>query len=184
MIGIEWPDVTGVRAQDATIRVKVGNFTSNAWTVPFRPDLDFKMLPRGDVKVVSCSMDANDTTCNNVSDHAGCALDILGGGAPFTTGPGDASIFGMHGNCPAAIGDDSGTDVYQIILKNDWALESFDFDKDLTGDDGDYVKNPTPAFPHGAASWKVSIKWLASVDDVVTYHGMIGIIGPKGVPHK
>ena len=183
LIGIKWPDVSGVRAQNATIRVKVGNLTSDEWTVAFTPASDFKMLPLDDVKVVSCSMDGNGNKCNNVSNSAGCVLDLFSG-PPFTAGAGGASIHGMHGNCPAAIGDDSGTDVYQVTLKNDWTLETFDFDKDLTGDDGDYVKSPTPAFPTGAATWKVSIKWLASADDAVTYHGTIGIIGPKGVPHK
>jgi hypothetical protein len=181
-IGIRWPDVSGVRAQDATLRVKVGDRTAE-WTVAFTPELAFKMLPLDDVKVVSCSMDGNHNVCNNVNASSTC-VPIPPISNELSPWPGDASVHGMHSNCPGAIGDDSGTDVYQITLKNDWTLETFDFDKDLTGDDGDYVKSPTPAFPRGAATWKVSIQWLASVDDTVTYNGMIGISGPKGVPHK
>ena len=183
LIGIRWPDVSGVRAQDATIRVKVGNFTSNEWTVPFTPDTDFKMLELADVKVVSCSVDANSNVCNTVKDTNPCA-PIPPISNELSPWPAGASIHGWHSNCPAVIGDDSGTDVYQVSLKNDWVLETFDLDKDRTGDDGDYIKDPTPAFPRGAATWKVSMKWLASADDEVTYNAMIGIIGPKGVPHK
>ena len=54
------------------------------------------------------------------------------------------------------VGDDAGTDVYRFALKNDWVLESFDFDVDKTGDDGDYVKAPTSSFPQGAITWKVT----------------------------
>ena len=183
LVGIRWPAVSGVRAQNATIRVKVGNHTTNEWTVAFTPELDFKMLPLDDVKVVSCSMDGNHNVCNKVHASSTC-VPVPPISNELSPWPGDASVHGMHSNCPVAIGDDSGTDVYQITLKNDWTLETFDFDKDLTGDDGDYVKSPTPDFPRGAATWKVSIKWLASADDTVTYNGMIGISGPKGVPHK
>jgi hypothetical protein len=68
---------------------------------------------------------------------------------------------------------------------NDWVLdESSEFDIDKSGDDRDYVKAPTAAFPRGASTWKVSVKRLASADDEVTYQGQIGITGPRGVPHK
>ena len=184
LIGIKWPDVSGVRAQDATLRVKVGNLSSNTWTVAFVPEFEFKSLPQTDVKVVSCDLDANDNICNNFKETNPCALGVAEWADINPWIVSDASILGWHSNCPAAVGDDSGTDVYQITLKNGWVLESFEFDPDLSGDDGDYVKAPTPAFPRGASTWKVSVKWLASVDDEVTYEGRIGITGPKGVPHK
>ena len=80
------------------------------------------------------------------------------------------------------MGDDAGTDTFHITLKNDWVLENFEFDVDKSGDDGDYVKAPIPAFPRGATKWSPSVKWLASADDEVTYEGQIMISGPKGVP--
>lgn len=184
LIGIRWPDITGVRAQNATLRVKVGNRSSNDWTVAFVPESEFKLLPQADVKVVSCSLDANDNVCNHVLETNPCAWGVEEWANvdpwPNTT----SSIHGWHSNCGGVVGDDAGTDVYQITLKNDWVLDSFDFDVDKTGDDGDYVKAPTPAFPQGATTWKVSVKWLASADDEVTYDGQIRITGPKGVAYK
>ena len=184
LIGIKWPDITGVRAQNATLRVKVANRSSNDWTVAFVPESEFKVLPQSDVQVVSCSLDANDNVCNHVLDTNPCAFGV-GEWADVDPWPNTtSSIHGWHSNCGAVVGDDAGTDVYRITLKNDWVLESFDFDADKTGDDGDFVKAPTPAFPQGASTWKVSVKWLASADDEVTYDGQIRITGPKGVPHK
>jgi hypothetical protein len=183
LIGIRWPDISDVRAQSATIRVKVVDRTSNAWTVQFIPDLEFRSVPRADMKVVSCSMDANDNQCNGVTDLNPCAMPSEWSSIQPWPEFGSA-ISGWHANCLGAVGDDSGTDVYEIALINDWVLETFEFHRDVSGDDGDYVKLPTPAFPRGAATWKVSIKWLASSDDEVKYEGLVGIIGPKGVPHK
>ena len=183
LVGIRWPDVSGVRAQTATLRVKVGNKTTNAWTVAFVPELEFKLLPQADVKVGSCSFDANKNLCNQVKDTNACALGVAEW-AYVDPWPGNTSLFGWHSNCPAAVGDDAGTDTFHITLKNDWVLESFEFDVDKSGDDGDYVKAPIPAFPRGATKWSPSVKWLASADDEVTYEGQIMISGPKGVPHK
>jgi hypothetical protein len=186
LVGIRWPeDISGVRAQDATLQITYANGKStNEWTVAFVPAQEFKMLPRGDVDVVSCSLDANKNICNHVEDMNACAGGVSEWAWADPWLVGNSTFQGWHSNCWGAVGDDSGTDIYQITLKNGWVLESFEFDKDVSGDDGDFVKAPSPDFPRGAATWKVSVKWLASSDDEVTYDGFVGISGPKGVPHK
>ena len=110
LIGIMWPDITGVRAQDATLRVKVGNRSSNDWTVAFVPTSEFKLLPQSDVTVVSCSLDANNNVCNHVLDTNPCAFGV-GGWANVDPWPNTtSSIHGWHSNCGAVVGDDAGTD--------------------------------------------------------------------------
>src|SRR5262245_61524243 len=50
LIGVRWPDVSGVLAQDATVRVTAGDRTTNPWTVGFVPATEFRSLPAADVK--------------------------------------------------------------------------------------------------------------------------------------
>jgi hypothetical protein len=180
-IGVEWPsDLAGLPFHDASIWVtRADGKSSNKYTVQFKPTLELKMLPQSDVKVVSCSSDANSNQCND-ADPGGdaCAADYL----PFFVQT-DSSIHGNHYNCWGVVGDDSGTDTYQITLANDWALEQLVFDKFVEAGEG-WVKSPASTFPAGASQWTAKIEWNVTPSDNLRYEGIVFIRGPKGVPHK
>jgi len=179
LIGVEWPsDLTGFPFQDASIWVtRADGMGSNKHTVQFKPTLEFKMLPQSDVKVVSCSNDANDNTCNDVDPGGDACLESL----PFTSGQFDSSISGRHYNCWATVGDDSGTDTYQITLANGWTLEELTFHKFVEAGEGWVAR---PAFSAGASQWTAKIKWSVTPNDDLRYEGLVFIRGPKDVPHK
>jgi hypothetical protein len=81
------------------------------------------------------------------------------------------------------VGDDSGTDVYQIALANDWGLEELQFHKFVEAGEG-WVKSPASSFSAGANQWTAKVDWSVSPSDDLRYEGLVFIRGPKGVPHK
>jgi hypothetical protein len=181
LIGIEWPsDLTGFPDQDASIWVtRADGLGSNKHTVQFKPTLEFKMLPQSDVKVVSCSSDANVNGCNDADPGGDACFESL----PFTSGQFDSSISGRHYNCWATVGDDSGTDTYQITLANGWTLEELAFHKFVEAGEG-WVKSPASSFAAGASKWTAKIEWSVTPNDDLRYEGLVFIRGPQGVPHK
>ena len=181
LIGVEWPSqLAGFPFQDAAIWVtRPDGKSSSEHTVQFKPALELRMLPQPDVKVVSCSSDANFNGCNAAGGTSGsCAFDS----APFLSET-ENSISGRHYNCWGAVGDDSGTDVYQVTLAHDWALEELEFHKFVEAGEG-WVKSPAGAFSAGATQWTAKIPWSVTPNDDLRYEGLVFIRGPKGVPHK
>jgi hypothetical protein len=180
-IGVEWPsDLVELPFQNASVWVtRADGKSSNKYTVPFQPTLEFKMPPQADVKVISCSNDANFNGCNDVGGQGeACVADT----APFLT-ESDSSISGRHYNCWGVFGDDAGTDTYQITLANGWVLEQLTFQKFVDAGEG-WVKSPVSTFSAGASQWTANVEWNVSPNDDLRYEGMIFITGPKGVPHK
>jgi hypothetical protein len=181
LVGVEWPsELAGFPFQDGTIRVtRPDGKSSNEHTVQFKPTLELKTLPQQDVKVVSCSGDANFNGCNAAGGKGdACVADT----APFLS-ESDNSISGRHYNCWAAIGDDSGTDTYQVTLLNDWALEELTFQKFVEAGEG-WVKSPVSSFSAGATQWTAKIAWSVTPNDDLRYEALVFIRGPKGVPHQ
>jgi hypothetical protein len=148
-------------------------------TVLFKPALELKQLPQTDVKVVSCSGDANFNGCNAAGGQGdACIADT----APFLT-ESDSSISGRHCNCWGAAGDDSGTDIYDVTLANEWSLEQLTFDKFVEAGEG-WIKSPVSSFSADASQWTAKIEWSVSPNDDLRYESLVFIRGPRGVPHK
>ena len=122
LIEVHWPaDVVGVRAQDATIDVTTSSqHTSNARKISFVPELVAKVLPYQDVALIACGKDSNVDNCIDFVDPADNGWTSMGCSS-------DSSFCGSHENAWAAIGDDSGEDIYAITVKNDWLLDHMEF---------------------------------------------------------
>lgn len=154
---------------------------SNPWPVNWV--VEVKLLPREDIRVVSCGSGANSNACNNRKSGGGCpVLDY----ADWVTTEGQvskATIGGKHKNCWGAVGDDSGVDTYEITVKNGWVLQEMAFGSAISGEGEGHVVGPG-LFPSGSTSWSPSIAWSVSPADEVAYWTYIYIRGPKGVPHK
>ncbi len=180
-VGGKVPEICGFHDHPAKLVVitKAGA-KSNELPVTFLAKKEWKWLTPGDVQVLHCSSDGNENSCNNV-DPGG---DWYVGGQPFSSGAGfDETIFGYHYNCWGCIGDDSGSDSYQVSVKNGWTLSNLLLEEHDPGSEGD-VNGPSPGFPSGATSWAPKWSWNASSDDYIWYAAAIEIEGDCGVPFK
>jgi hypothetical protein len=178
LIEVEWPaDLAGVRDQaDAVVQARHANAIDRTeWKVFFRAEVDYQVLPMSRVRVVTCSDDGNYNHCNSTErDGDSCALSQgYHPGVPKCAG----SFVGMHYNCSGAIGNDKGTDEFEVRLRNGWAIAGFDFQKST---EGGAVQ--TPAAPSGSASWNPRVAWAVTPADRISYCAFIHISGPKGVP--
>ena len=178
LIEVEWPaDLGGVRDQtDAVVQARHANGVDKAeWKVFFRAQLDYQVLPMSRVRVVSCGDDGNRNQCNSTArDGDSCATwGNYHPGVPKCAG----SFVGMHYNCSGAIGNDQGTDEFEVRLRNGWSIADFDFQKETEGG-----AVGTPAAPAGSASWNPRITWAVTPADRISYCAFIHISGPKGVP--
>ncbi|HLG43810.1 MAG TPA: hypothetical protein VI337_02225 [Nitrospirales bacterium] len=168
------PALTGVLDQEVKLQVITSDgFVSNAVSVQFRATRELRPLPQGDVKVIMCGFDSNDDRCNGVKDPSDSG--------PFLNFSG--TLDAEHYNCWGCIGDDAGTDIYEIKLINGWNFDSMDLFKYVvsTGDD---VRFGVGDLPAGQSYWKPSIVWRVTPNDSVAYSADVTIIGPKGVPHR
>lgn len=192
LIEVEWPaGIVAVRDQmDAFVEATNAIKTHKAsWKVFFRAETDYKLLPMSRVRVVTCGDDGNYNKCNSgpirgesCADHQRFPLAL---GNPSC----DGSFFGFHYNCWAAVGNDSGTDEFEVRLKNDWVIADVDFKRYVTGDWGTVFKNsegavsnPSPPAPTGSAAWNARVKWEVTPADYLNYCAFVRISGPKGVP--
>ena len=177
-IEVEWPaTLVGVRDQaDAIVEARHNNADDKAsWKVFFRADTETKLLPMSRVKVVACGKDGNKNWCNDVDPgrNGGCAID------PFTAAC-TGSFGAAHYNCHGAVGNDSGTDHYQIVLANGWTIAGVSFQKDAGGGT---VNSPTPPLVSGSVTWSPKVSWSVSPSNTIGYCAHVHITGPKGVPH-
>ena len=174
VIEVEWPDdIAGVSDQMDAI-VEVTNAVGNAnWTVFFRADTDYTVLPVSRVRVVTCGDDANYNTCN-------------GSGSETPGSCRGASFRGLHLSNWATVGNDTGTDEFEVRLKNGWVISGVDFHKYSGGgvlqSGAGAVWNPSPPAPTGSAAWNAKVRWEVTPSDVVKYCAFVHISGPKGVP--
>lgn len=181
-IGGKIPNVPGVgEAKNPRFLVETSaGRVSNEWGVNWIVAL--KVLPRDDVKVVSCGKDGKTNFCNGQFFQIGlpCGQGLITDAAPTPAG---VTFSGRHDNCWGAVGDDEGTDVFEISLRNGWVLHELSFEKSISGKDEGTVTAPSGFVP-GATSWKPEIKWSVSPADEIAYWAFVVIRGPKGVPHK
>ncbi len=180
LIEVEWPgSLTGVRDQaDAVVEARHDNAVDRAsWKVFFRANTEHRVLPMSRVRVVTCGKDGNLNTCNSTNhDGAYCAASWgIQPGHPKCAG----SFWGFHYNCSGAIGNDQGTDEYEVRLKNGWTIASVEIQKES---EGGAVGNPAPPAATGSASWNPRVTWAVTPADDVYYCAFVHISGPKGVP--
>jgi hypothetical protein len=181
-IGGRIPNVPGVgvaKNPRFVVETSAGK-VSNEWGVNWI--VDVKVLPIDDVKLVSCSTEGWRNRCNLQSFNTGspCGAGLIGD-APSP--PASASIQGRHNNCWGAVGDDVGQDVYQIDLRNGWALHELVFGW-AASDAGEGSATGPAGFTPGSTTWKPQFKWSVTPADEVAYWAYVFIRGPKGVPHK
>ncbi len=150
-------------------------------TVP----LIYESLAWEDVKVVHCSEDSNNYSCNDNREIGQCWW--LFGGIDRASEAGGSAIHGSHGNCAGAVGDDSGTDVYEIDLKGGWVLDNARFVSSVSEQGEAWTIPSTGQLPagylEGASYWRPEIKWLATPGDSLQYGLFIGIRGPECSSH-
>jgi hypothetical protein len=180
LIEVEWPaSLIGVRDQtDAIVEARHDNaIDRTSWKVFFRADTEQRVLPMSRVKVVTCGKDGNFNTCNSTS-HNGAYCT-----ASWGIDPGilkcAGSFLGFHANCFGAVGNDQGTDEFEVRLRNGWTIASVDFQKKS---EGGAVGNPAPSAPTGSAAWNPRVTWAVTPADEVSYCAFVHISGPKGVP--
>ncbi len=167
LLGTKIPaGLTGFRAQTASIVVtnEAGN-KSAPYAFALHPTLDSVDLKRQHVKIVHCSQAANIGACD--------MLDFSG----------DPPIPAMHKNKWGAIGDDQGTDKYEIKVKNGWVISWTKTNKWGTSND-EWVNGPSDGAGVGLATWTPSYTWNVSPADKVFYATWITVEGPKGVPFQ
>jgi hypothetical protein len=151
---------------------------------------EVKLLDTGSVSVHNCGKDRNVNSCNwELYTGANCVplsntTDmILASKPPDPNCP--CSAGGFHGNCWAAVGDDFGTDVYEIgPLKNAWKLLFFSFADSLPEVDScDDAVKPI-GFQSGGNYWAPDIPWCVTPNDELKYWLWVYIVGPKGFAYK
>ena len=126
------------------------------------------------VQVLSCGTDGNQNACNQFYHYA----EDCAGGEEFYTQPTGVAIFGIHKNC-GSVGYDSGTDQYQISLKNGWHISKVVevLVNPASSDDSATIS----AIPsgQGVSDAVITANWSASPDDEISYWVRIEITGPK-----
>lgn len=165
------PDnITRVRDQQVKLQIKTkDNKWSNEYPVKFVARRDMDVIPSSDpavqVPVGGCSDDANWNSCG--------------------TGPClfPATLCGSHENCWGCIGDDSGTDTFNITLKNDWVFTSNSIHVEVSAG-GKGSASALPGLPIGPNVWQQSVSWSVTPADWVEYFVGVSITGPIGVPWK
>jgi hypothetical protein len=168
--------ITQVQDQPAKLQVKT---TSGQWSndldVQFRAARQYATLPRTDsaVKMVSCGDDSNKDVCQpgwvDPDD-----------GDWFSSSCGQ-TFYGFHLNCWGCVGDDAGTDKFEITLKNGWVIDGGKVYVNVDDGEGFAFRQEVPS---GVASWKPSIQWSVTPNDALCHGADVYISGPKGVPWK
>jgi len=176
VLGIIYGTITGVKDQPAKLQIKTkAGLWSNEYSVNFKATKSYVTLPYTDpaVKLVSCGNDSNKDVCNGVVDP--------NDGDWFSSSCGQ-TFYGFHLNCWGCIGDDFGTDKFEITVKNGWVIDGGKIHVNVASGEG-YTLGPG-AVPSNGTSWKPSVQWNVSSNDDLCHGADVYISGPKGVPWK
>ena len=134
------------------------------------------------VRVIGCGDDGNANVCNQIIITANnCSTwspttGTIPSGIRTMPDPAPA-LFGWHNNC-GTIGDDSGTDRYQVHLANGWLIHRV-FDQNVVGS-SDGESADFSAIPTGVGDATIDVDWLATPNDDIRYSVEIEAIGPLG----
>ena len=177
IVAVRWPTyIQGVRRQSAAVAL-TNRYGKRDWhSVTFDPALSIKTLSMEDVKTVSCGGDSNHDVCNNVSHDIHPSFVYIPPELSATS-----AMLGAHMNRWGAVGNDTGTDSYEIVLKRDWTLESLHWKVSAEPLEA-FVRKPA-GFAK-TATWSPSVEWEVTPNDQVVYAAVLTIRGPVGVPHK
>jgi hypothetical protein len=166
--------ITQVMDQPVKLQVKnAAGLWSNDYDVQLIATKDLVTLPRTDsaVKLLSCGDDSNKDVCNGWVDSDDDDWFSSTCGQTF---------FGFHLNCWGCIGNDSGVDKFEITLKNGWLIDGGRLH--LTVDEGEGYAMVSSDVPTGGTSWKPTITWNVTPNDVLCHGADVYITGPRGVP--
>ncbi len=150
--------------QEREVRVVVrrkDGIHSNRVEQRFEVPVETRILRRQDpeVRLIRCGSTASENDCQLVDG---------------------ATLSGRHANSWGASGS-YNVDEYAIELTDGWMFNRVTSNHTITGDDGDYVKDPEPLIPVMGTSFFGKIRTFASSDDKVVYRFTIEVIRPKGV---
>lgn len=176
VLGIIKGNITEVKDQPVKLQLKTkAGKWSNEFPVNFRATKDWVTLKYTDaaVKLISCGTDANLDECNGKRDPDD--------GDWFSWSCAQ-TFYGFHYNVWGTIGDDKGTDKFEITVKNGWAIDGGKVYVHVDQGEG-YTLGPG-AVPFNVTSWKPSVKWNVSPNDDLCHGADVYIVGPKGVPWK
>ena len=188
--GVLLPDLGGDRDDRVPVTVRVLNSENKKWSLPYSLEYEnpftTRMLTMNDaaVRVVECGDDGNMNTCNKTHIKAGDCVEgwspwtgIIPFGIPAPPSP-PPTVYGMHFNC-GTIGDDTGTDRFEISLANGWFVHDVvEQEEDNSSDDEevDFSQVPTG---EGVSNLTVSVDWTATPnDDNVRYWMRLEAKGP------
>jgi len=169
-----------VCVKQVLFEVETANHLKSNWHEHFWKE-DTVKLEKGNsvTKVLFCGKDGNKNVCNG-SSHDGDACVLL---PPLAVYGPQASLWGYHYNCSGALGNDEGTDRFEVDLKNGWYLLHSTVQKDKSSN-SEVLNGPTPGFPSGESNWKPTFGWEATAGDYVQYFVSMTIRGPRGCSYK
>jgi hypothetical protein len=170
--------VSQVRDQPAKLQVKTSNDRwSNEYPVQLTAAKSFATLPRTDaaVKMVACGTDSNKDVCNGWVDPDD------GDWFAYTCGQ---TYSAFHLNCWGCIGNDLGTDKFEVTLKNGWTIDGGKVHVNVEQGEGFAMVSTGNEVPTGGSSWKPRIEWNVTPNDDLCHGADVYITGPKGVPWK
>lgn len=176
VLGIIPGNITQVKDQPVKLQIKTkAGKWSNEYPVNFIAAKDWVTLKYTDpaVKLISCGTDANLDECNGKRDPDD--------GNWFSWSCAQ-TFYGFHYNVWGAIGDDLGTDKFEITVKNGWVIDGGKVYVHVDQGEG-YTLGPG-AVPSNVTSWKPSVSWNVSPNDDLCHGADVYIVGPKGVPWK
>jgi hypothetical protein len=174
----------------AAFRVQAANGAFSNWfAVTFTPTTDFVVLDPSHVVVNSCSDDAGDNQCNDVTNGHLNAWSVLAQGTipgpkgitlnTQGTGAGGPSI-GSHHASDWGLASDDDVDRYDIALANGWRVDHLRVDVFL-GDNG--TVDVPQSIADDATSGQLVVHYhIGASGGAVAYGATIVIRGPKGVP--
>jgi hypothetical protein len=183
--GIIPPDISGMRAQQATLTVVAQcGAVSDALMVHFTPAVDVADLAEHTDRL-DCSTSIGAGTSDQCGDWGNnhwpeeCGFGPRWGEAPGSYGLGGfhASGWGFHGN--------GGNDQFWVTkpLQNDWVLDSASADWSAkVGDASQASEDASLTTGPGTSNPTLGVDWYVDNCGAVVYYGDMIITGPKGVP--
>jgi hypothetical protein len=161
-------DIAGVKAQTISLRLINDDGKSSAWKeVPFEPLLQIELVPPH--LVAGTCLDG--TACTQCSGNTN--NDCF-----FPPHKGSISASHISTAVVCALGGGSGTDHWNVNLKNGWTLFKTEVGPSLTFGSQFTPCNP----PIDAASFSCDVSWKVEGCEELFYSINFFAIGPAGVP--
>jgi hypothetical protein len=178
--------IQSVIAQNASFQViTAGSSSSNAFFLPFRPTIEMFEVPASQITCSMTKHSASDSCqfIGGTNDPVECALP--GTGLPSVgTAPPVNGYAGYHGSgWQLFTATDSGTDTFNISLKNGWVNAGGATFESASSDGSSYANLAAPISNAPLPNWSWQVNWNVDACGMVGYDGAINIMGPAGVPY-